>query len=274
MPRASQLASLLSVTLALAFLAVVHHRNTVPPPTPMTEATDQPTDRPVRSASNPACAAPPGYVRLVILSDTHGAFPRSLPPGDILIHCGDSEAPADEMDRWAATHPHSHKVAVCGNMDAALRSSSSRLANITYLQDAAVEVAGLKLYGSPWTPRFVGVFQLYSDADARDVWSKVPDGVDVLVTHGPPAGILDRTSRGRQVGDALLRHRVAELRPRVHCFGHVHESYGTKVSNNTMFCNAAVFNGHAPVVVDVPLNKSLPAVRVETAQFSPESCAR
>lgn len=205
-------------------------------------------------------------VRLVILSDTHRSYTRPIPVGDVLIHCGDSELSKNELDAWAADLSHRAKLSVAGNMDIALsderKDRKSSFQHVTYLQDNEQVVSGIKFYGSPWTPEFVGVFQLRNSADAQKVWNKVPSDADVLITHGPPAGVLDRTSRGMGVGDRDLLDLVRNVRPRVHCFGHVHESYGTLRENGTLFCNAAVFNGHPAIVVDLPLDKNKPAILV------------
>lgn len=198
-------------------------------------------------------------LRFVIVSDTHRSFSHPIPDGDVWIHAGDSELTASEMDSWAASLPHKHKLVVCGNMDRRLEREKHKLQNVTYLQDSHVVLSGIKVYGSPWTPEFVGVFQMESGQVAHEVWEKVPPDVDVLITHGPPKGVLDRTSRGFTVGDEHLRRVVEQIKPRLHCFGHVHESYGTMQTDDTIFCNAAVFNGKPPIVVDVPLNKNLAA---------------
>lgn len=201
-------------------------------------------------------------LRLVILSDTHRVYSGLIPSGDVLIHCGDSELSGSEFNAWASELDHPYKLAVGGNMDDALKHDNSNLQNVTYLQDESVIISGIKFYGSPWTPKFVGVFQLSDERAAENVWRGIPDNVDVLITHGPPAGILDRTSRGMRVGDRKLLDRVEALKPRVHCFGHIHESYGTNRSEHTVFCNAAVFNGYNPIVVDVPLDRTKQATLV------------
>lgn len=200
-----------------------------------------------------------GSLRLVIVSDTHRSYRHPIPSGDIWIHAGDSELTASEMDSWAMSLPHAHKLVVCGNMDRRLEGEKQKLRNVTYLQDSDVNISGIKLYGSPWTPEFTGIFQLEDPQAAKVVWEKVPPDVDVLITHGPPRGILDRTSRGLRVGDSALLSVVERINPRVHCFGHIHESYGTMQNENTTFCNAAVFNGHPPLVVDIPRDKNQPA---------------
>lgn len=201
-------------------------------------------------------------LRLVIVSDTHRSYFNSIPRGDVLIHCGDSELSPEQLSTWLSQHGHPRALAISGNMDNLNDKQDRFPQHITYLQDSAVQVRGLNFYGSPWTPEFVGAFQLYSDSDARKVWEAIPQEVDVLITHGPPAGVLDRTSRGKRVGDHELATALRNIKPRVHCFGHIHESYGTLRQNSTLFCNAAVFNGHDPLVIDVPFDRTKPAVLI------------
>lgn len=50
--------------------------------------------------------------------------------------------------------------------------------------------------------------------------------IDIMLTHGPPHGILDQTMSGAQVGCEHLRRAVERCRPRLHCFGHIHEAWG------------------------------------------------
>ena len=54
----------------------------------------------------------------------------------------------------------------------------------------------------------------------------VPDEVDVIVTHGPPMGLLDKTKGGENVGCEHLRRAVEKVKPRMHVFGHIHEAWG------------------------------------------------
>lgn len=239
----------LGTALCLAMLYTVGDpRKSVPQQSPSMAHTDH-----FSKNSNSA-------LRLVVVSDTHRSYYRPIPQGDILIHCGDSELSPEQLSAWLSQHGHTRALAISGNMDHLDGKHDKFPSHIDYLQDSSVTIEGLKFYGSPWTPEFVGAFQLYSDNDARKVWEAVPQDVDVLITHGPPAGTLDRTSRGKQVGDRILADAVTNIRPRVHCYGHIHESYGTLHQNGTLFCNAAVFNGHPPLVIDVPHDRSQPAV--------------
>jgi Icc-related predicted phosphoesterase len=125
-----------------------------------------------------------------------------------------------------------------------------------YLQDEPVEIEGLKFYGSPWQPWFLDwAFNLERGESLRKVWARIPEDTDVLVTHGPPHGILDRTTRGEPVGCEDLRARVEELRTPLHLFGHIHEGYGTERRGQTLFVNASSCTVsyrplQAPVILD------------------------
>jgi Icc-related predicted phosphoesterase len=85
----------------------------------------------------------------------------------------------------------------------------------------------------------------------------IPADTDVLITHGPPYGILDEVQRDpRPVGCRDLMRRIEAIRPRVHIFGHIHEGYGQIEQNGTVFINASVLDVryqpvNAPVVVEV-----------------------
>jgi len=80
-------------------------------------------------------------------------------------------------------------------------------------------------------------------AAARKYWDQIPEGLDVLITHGPPFGILDQvTPGGEHLGCAELLEAIEEKKPRVHIFGHIHGGAGTFDSGVTRFINAAYLN--------------------------------
>jgi len=205
-------------------------------------------------------------MRLVLLSDSHGQHEGlAVPDGDVLVHAGDfclygSMTCVSDFAGFLDALPHRHKVVVAGNHDFALQvdpvRARKRLAHAHYLFDSAVEIDGLRFWGSPWQPEFMGAFNLPRGRDLERVWARIPDDTDVLVTHGPPQGVLDRTWDGRVVGCEHLRARVAEVRPRLHVFGHIHEARGECEMDGTRFVNASVCGpgltiAHPPVVVDL-----------------------
>jgi Icc-related predicted phosphoesterase len=210
-----------------------------------------------------------GTLRFVLISDTHGQHRElHLPPGDVLVHAGDLTAHGElsdleALDAWLAEQPHPHKVVIAGNHDFCLErqgeQARARLRSAVYLEDQAATVAGVRFYGSPWQPWFYDwAFNLRRGEALREKWALIPPDTEVLVTHGPPAGVLDRTSRGELVGCDDLADAVARVRPALHVFGHIHEGYGQKRLEGTTFVNASICDHslqptRAPVVLDWPL---------------------
>jgi predicted phosphohydrolase len=197
---------------------------------------------------------------LVCVGDTHGYHGETaVPDGDILVHAGDLTrygdlADVEEFDRWLGSLPHPHKLVIAGNHDWCFQTHPAearrRLTNAVYLQDGAAGVAGLKFYGSPWQPWFLDwAFNLPRGPDLAAKWGLIPDDTDVLVTHGPPFGVLDRTRRGERVGCADLLARVRTMRPRLHVFGHIHEAAGVARDGDTLFVNAATDMGRGAAKV-------------------------
>ena len=166
----------------------------------------------------------------------------------------------EAFNDWLGTLNDScrYKVVICGNHDFCFQEQAgearARITNAVYLEDSGCELAGLTFYGSPWQPWFGGwAFNLPRGEELAKVWEKVPAGVDVLVTHGPPEGILDRTNRGELVGCRDLLLRVYEVRPRLHVFGHIHEAAGRADIDGIVFVNASTQMGLGRgVVVELP----------------------
>lgn len=209
-------------------------------------------------------------MRLVCLSDTHGRTGALVvPPGDVLLHAGDLTGRGDahevrEALAWLAGLPHRTKVLIAGNHDFlfqdepdAARALLAPHPGLTYLEDAGTTVGGLRVWGSPWQPWFFDwAFNLPRGEELRRVWDRIPAGTDVLLTHGPPAGILDRCADGREVGCADLLDAVQRVKPRLHVFGHIHEAYGRHERGGTLFVNASTCDlayrpVQPPVVVDL-----------------------
>lgn len=101
-----------------------------------------------------------------------------------------------------------------------------------------VEVEGIKIFGSPFTRKHGGSAFQYDKKFDEMVWSEIPK-VDVLLTHGPPYGILDKINAGNNVGSEALRKRVFEIKPKFHLFGHIHESRGQHKQEGIHFINMA-----------------------------------
>ena len=78
----------------------------------------------------------------------------------------------------------------------------------------------------------------------KQYWKNAPSNVDVLVTHGPPSGILSNNIEGEDCGCPYLRDYILRHRPRIHCFGHIHEASGVQVDKDlgVTYVNASLLN--------------------------------
>lgn len=171
--------------------------------------------------------------RIVCLSDTHNCNGQiRVPDGDILIHSGDAtiRGTIDEIvlfNRWFANLPHRHKIFVAGNHDWLFETNPATAENlldaqIIYLRDSFTVIDKLKIYGAPWQPRFFDwAFNLNRGREMAEKWKLIPENVDILITHGPPNGILDLTPQGDFAGCEELRKKVEVIRPKAHIFGHI-----------------------------------------------------
>lgn len=191
-------------------------------------------------------------MRLVIFSDTHNVHSfLDVPDGDMLIFAGDMcsyghRKEAKKFIKWMKELPHEHKVAICGNHDwpfaryMGFAEDNFSGTGIHFLLDSSVTIEGIKIYGSPWQPEFNNwAFNLHRGEELARIWKEIPDDTDILVTHGPPDGILDNCG-GLPVGCADLRDRVLEVKPKFHIFGHIHTQYGIRRRDGIVYVNGSI----------------------------------
>lgn len=218
-------------------------------------------------------------MRIVCLSDTHLQHDFMVPDGDVLLHAGDATftgtlPQVERFASWYVAFPHEYKLFVAGNHDwlfqhqPALARDVMQRHRIQYMEDSGLELGGLRFWGSPWQPEF-GNWAFNLPRGSRELaskWDLIPDDTQVLVTHGPPAMILDQTAgfdgeRPESVGCGSMRKRVDQLkRLKLHLFGHIHHSYGQATfmdeGQPVHFVNGSVCNErynptNAPIVVDL-----------------------
>jgi predicted phosphodiesterase len=193
-------------------------------------------------------------MKVVCISDTHGRHPRlRIPSCDVLVHAGDATVRGrwSEMEpflEWMADQPATYKVLIAGNHDRCCEAEPERMrslaegAGVRYLCDEGLDIEGRSLWGSPVTPRFRDMaFNRERGSQIAEHWAEIPDGLDLLITHGPPKEIGDRMILGMHVGCSDLAARVREVRPRFHVFGHIHEAAGGFLLDDvpTKFFNVA-----------------------------------
>ena len=183
---------------------------------------------------------------------------------DILIHAGDftmngGEREISEFNNYLGTLTDiKHKIVIAGNHEPTfdkkfasneeILKNRGLLTNCIYLQDNWVELFGLKIYGSPWQPRHAGNGFQAKRSQMGDIWKKIPDDTDILVTHGPAYGFGDLCGVDKHVGCSSLYENISlRVKPHYHVFGHIHEGYGMWTNGETTFINAAICNrGYRP----------------------------
>jgi hypothetical protein len=214
--------------------------------------------------------------RITLISDTHTRHglinPADLPGGDILIHAGDlmnsgfNSNDAKDFCYWYnSLSQYDSKIFIAGNHDRLFENKpddANRIyreyTSIDYLQDNQLTIYNdgpngdltgdnIKIYGTPWQPEFYSwAFNLPKNGPGlMSKWEAIPSDTDILITHGPPSGILDTSGYPHNeplLGCSLLRERVDLIKPKIHVFGHIHGSAGYLFHNGTHFFNASILN--------------------------------
>lgn len=209
-------------------------------------------------------------MKITFISDTHLKHEElGTLEGEILVHCGDFTRKGSKEDiqsflEWMSLQRFQHKIFVAGNHDFGFENADREWAEdkaqslgLTYLNDSGIEIDGFKFWGSPIQPEFLDwAFNRQRGAEIQKHWDMIPSDTDVLITHGPPYGILDLCSHGERVGCQNLLNELERIRPRVHAFGHIHEDYGRIQKDNTIFINASILDvkydfRNQPIVVEL-----------------------
>jgi Icc-related predicted phosphoesterase len=200
------------------------------------------------------------------ISDTHMAHETlEIPEGiDLVIHSGDAsnkrhpglnEPEMRKFLDWFSELPMKYKIFCAGNHDTSIerglvRSDDIERMGIAYLYNDSIMINGFKIWGSPYVPTYGNWAFMKSRQTINRVWDNIPDDTDILVTHGPPKGILDSTIRRGNTydlcGDSSLLKRVMNLNLKLMCFGHIHNTKdiynsGTRTmcGKKTIFSNGA-----------------------------------
>ena len=177
------------------------------------------------------------------ISDTHGKQGElaNLPPADVLVHSGDFTLSGSDMEaldfmEWFCELPYAHKVFIAGNHDDCMYDGSidGLPGNVHYLADCGVTIGGIKFFGVPTFLRHDKV---------QEDFGMIPTDTNILITHRPPLGILDGND-DLHVGSAELLGVIKQVSPKLHLFGHAHDSYGTVSWKGMSFSNACLVDNN------------------------------
>lgn len=207
-------------------------------------------------------------MRIVCISDTHGQHRNiQLPKGDMLIHAGDISSTGTEDQimnfmEWFKDQEFQYKIFISGNHDFLFERKPKTARqiipeSIIYLEESSINIEGLKIYGTPVTPYFLNwAFNRQPGKDIEKHVNRIPNDVDILISHGPPHGFLDVNSAGQHCGCPSLLAKVKTAKPKLMICGHIHEGYGQAQNGETQIINASLLDDaykyvNAPVVIDI-----------------------
>lgn len=203
------------------------------------------------------------------ISDTHTYHKELKVPTDVdtVIFSGDcsnykdpflNETEVLNFLEWFMHLPIENKVFVAGNHDTSIEKNLISEIDfikrgIIYLENKSAWVDGVLIYGSPQTPTFGIGWAFNKDrSKLHKHWTNfINEDCDILVTHGPPKGILDytltRSNSIESAGDISLYKVVTAIQPRYHLFGHIHNCKGVvnagifrPQDQKTVFSNGSV----------------------------------
>ena len=205
-------------------------------------------------------------MNIQIISDTHNKHKHvtgDLPGGSLLLHAGDIssmgyEHEITEFAKWYDGLNYDNKIFIAGNHDWGFQNNVGKVKEIvdfyktiTYLQDQLHTIQDdngteVKIWGSPWQPEFYQwAFNLQKNGEElKSKWDMIPEGIDILITHGPAWGFLDDVEgrRGEHLGCELLAERIKVIKPKIHICGHIHSGHGHYFDGHTHYFNASVLN--------------------------------
>jgi len=202
-------------------------------------------------------------LKLIAISDTHNAHQKiRIPPCDILIHAGDESFRGEEREirnfaKWFDKQPAKHLIWIPGNHSRGFEANyptsldwiKEESLRTNVLLDSGITIEGINIWGSPQTPYFHNwAYNVDRGENIRKYWDMIPNDTSIVITHGPPFGILDIIAPGlhkeEHVGCEELMKKILEMKPKFHIMGHIHEGYGIYKTPDTTFINASIMDEH------------------------------
>ena len=203
-------------------------------------------------------------MKVIAFSDVHGQYIRFInedipnhlratpmpiiPECDVLIFAGDYSWASGlrssvAFTDWFREQPGIYKILVPGNHDYNIDLVNTEGMSVLINQEVVIE--GVKFFGSPYTPEFMGWNYMLLEHELEEMYSKFPEDIDVLITHGPPLGIMDsfrqNNMRPSRMGSKALLEFVYKIKPSHHVFGHNHK-VGYRSKDGIEFHNVSLLN--------------------------------
>ena len=214
-------------------------------------------------------------MKLCLISDTHEQHDQiTIPKCDVLLHAGDitgrgALGKLNDFNDWLADlideGTVGEAVVIAGNHDLSLEDNPEAAEGIlkapTYLRNNLAYVGPsaddmICVYGIPHQLDFNDWAFNVDEAELERLFNNIPEEVDILLTHGPPKGVLDDNMSGTNCGSWALLNWIKAYQPRLVVCGHIHESHGIALVGNTLVVNAATCDGsykptNQPIVLEL-----------------------
>lgn len=178
-------------------------------------------------------------MKIVAISDIHGQLPERCPECDLLIIAGDicpDLRPVQAQGEWLNTsfrewlrdQPARKIIGTWGNHDFIGRWSGALPEGLPIVVDELIEFEGKRIFLTPYVPNLRNWAFSFPDDVPFEFRQRIPDNLDILVSHGPPKGYFDQIIEGSHVGSESLLAWCRASEPKVIICGHIHEGRGAE----------------------------------------------
>jgi predicted phosphohydrolase len=215
----------------------------------------------------------------------HGNLKFDVPECDLLLIAGDL-CPAEydpftssymqkdwlekKFNPWLSEQPIKQSVMIAGNHDWIWETHPHLVPwmhfSCCYVEDDYAITTSLdpplKIYGTPVQPPFCDWAFNRGEEQIQKYWDNIPEGLDILLCHCPPYGILDATHHPKytseHIGSKSLLKRIKEVKPKLVVFGHNHGEHGVVEEDGIKYVNASLVDEEykmtrKPIVIEMEL---------------------
>ena len=213
-------------------------------------------------------------MKICAFSDQHGKLGFDLPEADLYLCAGDvcpDFGPGSPWgssmqekwlrEKWVPWMGNRLYAATLGNHDFISRYEVPHQFGI----DRADLIDGVKFWLSPWSNTFGRWAWMQDPKELAEVYAKIPDDVDIIVSHQPPYGYGDKVppqyirlndDPSGHVGSKELLRTIDRVQPKFVICGHIHDGRGEYQHRETRILNVALVNEqyervYEPVIFEV-----------------------
>ena len=199
-------------------------------------------------------------MRIVGISDVHNRWQNLIiPECDVLVSAGDysfhgEPAVVKAYHEWLHEQPAKRIISGQGNheewvethFEEAKEIAKLACPRVDFLAEGGLTIDDVNFWYSAITPYFHNwAWNRHPGPEIDEHWKKIPEGTNILITHGPPYGILDVVpywdgTPKERVGCWNLKARIKQIKPDIHIFGHIHHSHGEMHEDGVSYYNVAI----------------------------------